>query len=178
MPGIEYSVFDWLCYEPLDGNLYRFPPILRFPSTSIIGHEFVNNGKPSGYSAHCQLHDLVQALGMGFRIKYSAENLTGSPLNAYFEYKVKVINDGGDLSTAGMSAGSFTLPVPAGNTEQDVIYADVPIIPYSVLAAAGRGCLIIFEYCVRQYANAADTLVNRMLCTEWKPRLMVVPEPP
>jgi len=177
-PGIEYSVFDWVCYEPLNGVLYRFPPSIRIPTSSVLAHEFVNNGKPSGYSAHTQLHDLVEGQGMGFRIKYSAENLTEGPLNAYYEYEYKIINDGGDLSTAGMVAGSFTIPIPSGNTEQDVIYADVPIVPYSDLLVAGRGCLIIFEYAVRLFSNVADTLVNRLLCTEWEPRLMVVPEPP
>jgi len=177
-PGIEYSVFDWECYEPLNTSSYRFPPVLRIPSTSILGHEFVNGGKPAGYSGHAELHDIVEGQGMGFRIKYSASNPTGSPLNAYFPYSYKVINANGNLSTAGMALGSFTIPVPAGSTEQVVRYADAPIVPYSALLAAGRGCLIIFEYIVREFAHAQDTLVNRLLCTEWKPRLMIVPEPP
>jgi len=162
-------------YNPRDGASYSFPPIERIPSSSIMAYVFGDEGKDEGWSAHYQpLHKLT-SYGLGFLIKYSATNSGGSPVNAYMELDWKIADDGDDISSAGMGSSDFLLPVPAGNTDQDLIHAVVGFVPPSYYIDRS---LVIVDLFARDAGHASDTLSGELYIIEVKMIFMVVPEPP
>jgi len=162
-------------YTPVNSAGYSFPPAIRIPGSSIIAYEFGSAGKDEGWSAHYQPHHKLEQYGLGFMIKYTAENETGSPLNAYMELDWKIADNGDDISTAGLTSSDFLLPVPAGNSETDLIHAFVGFVaPTQYIDKS----LVVVPLFARDAGNGQDTLADRLFIIEVKMIYMTVIVPP
>ena len=162
-------------YTPRDATSYGFPPLVRIPNSSLMAYEFGNIGRDEGWSAHYQPQHRLQKYGLGFMIKYTAENVTELQQNAYIGLDWKIANDGGDVSTAGMTSSDFSLPVPSGSTEQILRHAFVGFInPTQYIDKS----LIIVDHFAREAGNVLDTLASRLLAVEVEMIFMVVIVPP
>lgn len=161
-------------YEPDDSG-YRFPPLVRVPNSTVEAYDFGTTGVKEGWSAHYQIQYKLPTYGLGYLIKYSANNPTGSPQNAFMENYWKTADHGGDISIAGLAAANFTLPVPAGATETDIQYAWVGFIPETSLIDFSLAIIGLFA---RDPVDVSDTLTNRLLITEVKMLPMIVVVPP
>lgn len=162
-------------YTPWDTAQFSFPPVMRIPGSSIMAYDFGKIGKEEAWSAHYQPQHWLESYGLGFLIKYSAENTTGSPQNAYFDMLWKVANNGGDISTAGFNTAAFTLPVPAGSATTTLRHAYVGFVnPLQYIDKS----LVVLRRFARRATNILDTLTGSCYVIEVKMIFMVVVVPP
>lgn len=162
-------------YNPRDVTTYAFPPVVRIPNSSVMAYEFGITGRDEGWSAHYQPHHKLDSYGLGFMIKYTAENEEEVQQDAFMELDYKLANDGEDISTAGMINADFTIPVPAGSTEQDLNICYHGFVPAPDYADKD---LVICDHFARDVANVLDTLSTRLLVIEVKMIYMTVVVPP
>ena len=173
-PGAEFIITGEI-YESPDTANYQFPTLVVVPNSTVQAYEFGTVGRDEGWSAHYQLQNVIDSYGVGFLIKYSAENVAEVQQDAFMELEFKVINDGGDMSTAVVTSAPFTLPVPAASVEQTLQYAYMGFAWNGLLSDK---CLIIVKIFARDAGHASDTLAGRLLIVETVPMLMTVAVPP
>jgi len=167
---------DGQVYIPFDGATYSFPPAIRIPNSPVIAYDFGAVGKDEGWSAHYQPQHWLESYGLGFLIKYSADNPTIAAQDAFFEIFWKIANDGGDIgAAAGYTLSSFLLPVPAGSATTTVRYAYIGVVdPTQYIDKS----LVIFRRFARRAGNVADTLTGSIYLLEVKMIYMTVIVPP
>lgn len=162
-------------YSPRDTTLWAFPPLIRVPSSSLMAYEFGTIGRDEGWSAHYQPMFKLDTYGLGWQVKYSAENVEVAQQNAYIDVDWKLANDGEDISTAGLNNSAFLLPVPAGSTEQDLNIAYLPMVTAAQYESKD---LLICDIWGRDAGNVLDTLDERLLVVDVKLIYMIVVPPP
>lgn len=175
-PQWKLPVYDvpGVINDPAESG-YRFPPLRRVPNSTVMAYAFGTAGRKEGWSAHYQIQYKIPTYGLGYLIKYSANNPTGGQQDAFMENYWKTANAGGDISIAGLAPANFNLPVPAGATETDIQYAWVGFIPETSVSDFSLAIIGLFA---RDPADVADTLANRLLITEVKMLPMIVVVPP
>jgi hypothetical protein len=176
-PQIKVPIMDipGTIYDPRDTTNWRFPPIIRIPSSSLEAYDFGYLGTDEGWSGHWQPMFKLDSYGLGWQVKFSAENTEEEDRDIYITVIWKLANDGEDISTAGLTTSNFTITVPAGATEQDLQIEYLAMVPASQYDEKD---LLICDVWGREASNVLDTLDSRMLVIDLKLIYMTVPEPP